>query len=384
MTQFIDIQHKFVATLMRIPGMDDYSFRSSLLQGLPPTTLQRSAGVAMLDLNNIISGLNGLGRLADQGGTRPLIVVVDNALAYVPAGGDVARELNEVKRLLAEHYGGDAQAPIAATSQDLKELEALVFGRYRDTRLAFAFITAAERTARSVMRLTVPRIFDGVQQAGVGYGTGWLIARGVVITNHHVIDNRDIQMGESHASPEDFKAQAEATEAWLDYYQEIGGNPLKCAGAHLLASSLALDYAVIELVEAAKVADRAPLPTVGQQSALVRGSRMNIVQHARGGPLQYAIRNNFFVRPGDTPQFIRYQTDTEPGASGSPVCDDTWHVVGLHHASTTVPVGQLSQTVPQEVIDGKPVTVTLLNEAIAIHAILNDLPTDVKQRILAS
>jgi len=56
----------------------------------------------------------------------------------------------------------------------------------------------------------------------------------------------------------------------------------------------------------------------------------------------------------------------------------------LHHASTTVPVGQLSQTVPQEVIDGKPVTVTLLNEAIAIHAILNDLPTDVKQRILAS
>ena len=106
---------------------------------------------------------------------------------------------------------------------------------------------------------------------------------------------------------------------------------------------------------------------------------MNLVQHSRGGALQFAIRNNFFVRPGDTPEFIRYQTDTEPGASGSPVCNDTWQVVGLHHASTPVPKEQ----VPQEVIDGQPVTVTVLNEAIEIHSVLNNLPADVKQRILA-
>ena len=83
------------------------------------------------------------------------------------------------------------------------------------------------------------------------------------------------------------------------------------------------------------------------------------------------------MRLGDAPQLIRYQTDTEPGASGSPVCNDTWQVVGLHHASTPVPKEQ----VPQEVIDGQPVTVTILNEAIAIHSVLNDLPGDVKQVI---
>jgi len=33
------------------------------------------------------------------------------------------------------------------------------------------------------------------------------------------------------------------------------------------------------------------------------------------------------------------------------------------------------------VIDGQPVTVTILNEAIAIHSVLNDLPGDVKQVI---
>jgi S1-C subfamily serine protease len=373
---FIDIQHKLVDALLKIPAMQVPAGRSTLLNGLPDPGLTRDYGMARVDLNLMIDGLNGLGRLTDQGGVRPLIVVVDNALEYVPSGSDVARELNEVKRLLAEYYGGDVQAPVEAAKQDL---EALVFGRQRDNRLAFSFAEGAVRTARSVTRLMVPRIFDGVQQAGVGYGTGWLIAPGVVITNHHVIDNRLIDDGEAHATPADFKAQAAAVEAWFDYYQEVGGAPTKCSGAQLLASNEPLDYAVIQLAEASKVADRAPLPIIAQPSQLVRGARMNLAQHSRGGALQFAIRNNFFVRPGDTPEFIRYQTDTEPGASGSPVCNDAWQVVGLHHASTPVPKEQ----VPQEVIDGQPVTVTVLNEAIEIHSVLNNLPAEIKQKILA-
>lgn len=372
--EFIDIQRKLVTVLLRLPVMADYAGRSSLLQGLPPAPLNRSAAIDRLDLNNIVSGLQQLGRLTDQGGTRPLIVVVDNALEYVPSGSEVAQELGEVKRLLAEYYGGDSQAPVEAAQQDL---EALVFGRQRDNRLAYAFAEGAVRTARSVTRLSVPRMINGFLQPGVGYGTGWLIAPGVVMTNHHVIENRDLRGGEAPATTDDFKAQAEGVEAWFDYYREIGGDPTKCRGAQLLASNRQLDYAVIQLAEADKIADRKRLPIVPQPPTLARGARMNLVQHSRGGALQYAIRNNFFVRLGDAPQLIRYQTDTEPGASGSPVCNDTWQVVGLHHASTAVPKEQ----VPQEVIDGQPVTVTILNEAIAIHSVLNDLPQDVKQRI---
>ena len=373
--EFIDIQHKLVDALLKIPAMETPSGRTSLLDGLPDPGLVRDQSIARLDLNRMVGGLEKMGRLTRQGGTRPLIVVVDNALEYVPSGSEIAQELNEVKRLLAEYYGGDRQSPVATAKQDL---EALVFGRQRDNRLAFSFAEGAVRTARSVTRLSVPRIFDGVQQPGVGYGTGWLIAPGVVITNHHVIDNRDLRMGETHATPADFKAQAAAVEALFDYYQEVGGAPTECSGAQLLASNEQLDYAVIQLAEASKVADRAALPIIAQPPKLVRGARMNLVQHSRGGALQFAIRNNFFVRPGDAPQFIRYQTDTEPGASGSPVCNDTWQVVGLHHASTTVPKEQ----VPQEVIDGQPVTVTVLNEAIEIHSVLNDLPAAVRQRIL--
>ena len=188
---------------------------------------------------------------------------------------------------------------------------------------------------------------------------------------------RDKQQGEPDAAPADFQAQAEQVEAWFDHTQEIGGTPLKCIGARLLDSDKTLDYAIIELTEASKVADRPPLRLIRQAPALARGSRMNLVQHAKGGPLQYAIRNNFFVRTGETPDSLLYQTDTEQGASGSPVCDDRWQVVGLHRASREV----ASETVPQEVIGGQPVEVKMLNEATVIHAVLSHMPNDLRARI---
>ena len=35
--------------------------------------------------------------------------------------------------------------------------------------------------------------------------------------------------------------------------------------------------------------------------------------------------------------FLHYEADTEPGSSGSPVFDDGWEVVALHHASVRAP-----------------------------------------------
>lgn len=138
-----------------------------------------------------------------------------------------------------------------------------------------------------------------------------------------------------------------------------------------------LDYAILQLAETSKVADRFSLRIVRQQPQLERSSRLNIVQHSGGGPLRYAIRNNFFVRNVNT-HFIRYQTDTEEGASGSPVCNDNWEVVALHHAHGPT----FAEQVPQEVIEGNPVKVTVLNQAIAIHSILDHLPTVMKQQIM--
>jgi Trypsin-like peptidase domain len=377
METFIHIQRKFVDVLLKIPGMDSYSMRSSLLQGLPSPSLVRDQTIPRLDLNNIISGLQQLGRLDDQGGTRPLILVTDNALQYVSEGGEVANTLHEVKEALTAYYGGDVQPDLQPLPPG--QQEALIFGLERDNRLPVRFIERALLASKSIARLSVPRIMSGKPVPGRSYGTGWLIAPGLLITNHHVIEGRD-RRREGPAQRKDFEAQAGQIEAWFDFHDKENGTALSCQGASLKVDNEQLDYAILQLSEAKKVANRVPFRIAPQPSPLERGSRLNIAQHSGGGPLQYAIRNNFFVQIGRTPEFIRYQTDTEGGASGSPVCNDAWQVIALHHASQPVPPSQ----VPQEVIDGNPVKVTVLNEAITLHAILNDLPVKLKQQILTA
>ena len=380
---FIDIQRKLVDVLLSRQVVTSFSGRTSLLHGLPDVALNRAEGEARLDLNNIVNGLHRLGRLTKSGGVRPVIVVVDNALATVPASSEAADELLVIRALLEAHYGGDVQPAPERPIGDAA-FEALVFGAQRDARLDFAFIRHAHDIARSIARLTVHKIVRGARSGDVFYGTGWIIASGLLMTNHHVIDARDRRpppegAGDQHADPADLAAQAESVTVRFDYYNEAGDSCFECHGSKLIASSRELDYAVIELEQAESIADRRPIRLVSEQPTLGPGSRVNIVQHPRGGPLRFAIRNNFFVPSVEESAFMLYQTDTEAGASGAPVCGDDWRVVALHHAARAVP----SQMVPQEVLGGKPAAVTVLNEAIHIHRILDDLPLELQGRILA-
>ena len=43
-----------------------------------------------------------------------------------------------------------------------------------------------------------------------------------------------------------------------------------------------------------------------------------------------AFRSNLLVSLADATRLI-YETDTLPGSSGSPVFNDQWQLVGLHH-----------------------------------------------------
>lgn len=377
--EFNKIQAQLIATLLKIPELQRFNSRTELMSGLPPVYPDRDEASAQADLRGIISGLQKMGRLTSTGGIRPVIVVVENALTYVPQGSEIADELQAIRQELESYYGGEVQPAIDPAVVAVPE--ALVFGEQRDTRLPFAFVAGAHQTARSIACLTVPRIFDGVPDGKPVFGTGWIIAPGVLITNHHVIDARDKRLGESSAKPADFAAQAAGVVAWFDYHVETtNATYLECKNARLLAADPELDYAVIELVEADKIADRPRLPIVPVQPTLRVGSRMNILQHPGGGPLRLAIRNNFFVSPGNVSTRLWYQTDTEYGASGSPVCNDDWQVVALHHAHVPVKPRQ----VPQEVLEGKPQEVGVLNEAIKIRDILNSLPAELMARIDAA
>ncbi len=61
----------------------------------------------------------------------------------------------------------------------------------------------------------------------------------------------------------------------------------------------------------------------------VSGGFGNIIQHPQGDYKQLVIRENRLVsRAAD---FLHYMTDTEEGSSGSPVFNDQWEVIALHH-----------------------------------------------------
>src|SRR5919202_1710354 len=71
-------------------------------------------------------------------------------------------------------------------------------------------------------------------------------------------------------------------------------------------------------------------PLIEQEGKAIIGEYVNIIQHPGGEPKQLALRENQLVDV--LPDFLHYETDTAPGSSGSPVFNDQWEVVALHHS----------------------------------------------------
>jgi V8-like Glu-specific endopeptidase len=55
-----------------------------------------------------------------------------------------------------------------------------------------------------------------------------------------------------------------------------------------------------------------------------------VVQHPNGGYKQIVLTSNYVVAIKG--HVLHYTTDTMPGSSGSPVFNDSWQVVAIHHA----------------------------------------------------
>jgi hypothetical protein len=65
-----------------------------------------------------------------------------------------------------------------------------------------------------------------------------------------------------------------------------------------------------------------------------KGDRVLIIGHPSGGPLQLSINDNELLDYDDPPtRRLHYRTPTEGGSSGSPVFNQLWQLVGLHHAA---------------------------------------------------
>lgn len=368
------LTNKFINLLLRLPLTSTFSGRTALLQGLSvPSSLARSEENRRLDLVQLVQQLDQLGRLR-QSGVRPLLVLAENGLDSIQGwDGEMTDAFAEIKDELSDYYGGEHNIPLEAEP----DLERLLF-QVPLGSVGQEFFSGAVEVARSVARLWVPAIYHGIPDVSRdSFGTGWLIAPDLLITNYHVIAAPDQQ--EEPAAYTDICAQVNATSVWFDYWKELSPPLEECQGAELVAHSQKLDYAILRLKDSPQLVNRKPLVIIASRPTLRQGDHLNIIQHPQGGPLRYAIRNNYYVQNDQMREhLLHYLTDTEPGSSGSPVLNDAWHVLALHHAARSIS----PRTYNMEMQGlGRKNIVNHYNEGIALYKIMEDLPASIKQEI---
>lgn len=222
-----------------------------------------------------------------------------------------------------------------------------------------AYLDLARAASRAVGRV----VLRDARGRTVGYGTGWLCSPRLLLTNHHVLESA-----------------ATARTAAVQFGYELGGDGALRTGAELaldpdtlFLTSEPLDYALVAV--RGDTSAYGWLPLLAAQGKVLLGEALSIVQHPGGEPKQIALRENRLVDL--LPDFLHYETDTAPGSSGSPVFNDAWEVVALHHSG--VPrrdaQGRVLRRDGQPLAPGDPDTLIdwVANEGVRVSRLVEDL-----------
>jgi V8-like Glu-specific endopeptidase len=188
-------------------------------------------------------------------------------------------------------------------------------------------------------------------------GTGFLVAQDLLLTNNHVLpDSHLLSDTIFRFNYEDnFYGEAQPTD---EYRVKSNG---------VFHTNQTLDYTLVQL-------DGEPGQRWGwipllPQAIIGSGSRVNIIQHPLGQAKQISFQNNFIQYVGGN--VVQYITSTLQGSSGSPVFNDAWKVVALHHAGGHIPEPTTQQRY-------------FRNEGILIESILADLPSELVELLKAA
>lgn len=206
----------------------------------------------------------------------------------------------------------------------------------------------------------------GIVRTGTGsaLGTGFLISPDLLITNNHVLE-----------TPE------QAATSLIEFNFETDEQGLNTTGTRfsldpkkfwLMNPIDGFDFSIIAVGERLSgkddLASFGYLPLSDRPDKHALGMAVNIVEHPQGRRKQVVVRENRLLARGNSEHCLHYSADTEEGASGSPVFNDAWEVVALHHWG----VPHLDTMT----VDGTPIPVTV-NEGIRASIIVGQLRVDV-------
>jgi endonuclease G, mitochondrial len=190
--------------------------------------------------------------------------------------------------------------------------------------LHISYLEKGLKASKTVGRIVLKNKLGNIK----GYGTGFLVSPGLLLTNNHVIQDEFV---------------AANSEVEFEYEYDINGKIKKyfsfafeTSDYFLTSPADKLDYTLIGV----KNQDKTGLTTLDtfgymrlakeESDKLQLGQCLSIIQHPRGELKQITVRENKLIDIDGS--YLRYQTDTAPGSSGSMVTNDEWEVVGLHHS----------------------------------------------------
>jgi hypothetical protein len=311
--------------------------------------------------------------------------VVDRELQiYLTADGVDAFELGSTLRQFSQVWGLAADGHPGRPLVDLLRAQAMKLpGASLDLEPADIRRLAAPQAAgprpEAVLGIDGPKTYQWMQNGmrralsvgavrrksdGRRHGTAFLvraedlgIAGGglIVITNSHVVNPDGSGIG---IRPTNAQVQFEALD-----------NAQRYDVAELLWSSPqdVLDASVLRL--AGLPAGLAPLDLSPALPVLDEKPRVYAIGHPGGDELALSFQDNELIDHEGAPNGVpvvagrirlHYRTPTKEGSSGSPVFNDDWEVIGLHHFGGKLGVEQLN---------GKPGTYAA-NEGIWIQSIV--------------
>ncbi|MEQ8540335.1 MAG: trypsin-like peptidase domain-containing protein [Coleofasciculus sp. D1-CHI-01] len=181
----------------------------------------------------------------------------------------------------------------------------------------------------------------------MGAGTGFMIAPDLLMTNNHVIASRE---------------QAEQTEYTFNYQLDINGKECEIQTTQALPggafyTNIELDYTIVSLKDLPDFGS----PLVLKSKPMRKDDRVAIIQHPGGHLKKISMQNNFIAYADTT--VVQYTTSTLPGSSGSPVFDDDFQVIAIHHSGGRLVEPGTTQSY-------------LRNAGTSMMAVLKDLQTN--------
>ena len=230
------------------------------------------------------------------------------------------------------------------------------------------FLPRGALVSKAVVRIVV--------RAGarvIGYGTGFFVGEGVLLTNNHVLQNRDV-------------ARNSLAEAFFQYGVDGGDEPKQTFALdidRLFFTDRDLDFTIVAVSprsdrDGVTAAEIGWLPLIGTTGKAIEGEWLTIVQHPRGERKQVCVRENQLIKRDD--DVLWYSTDTLGGSSGSPVFNNDWLVVALHHSGVPQTANGKWQTVDGNDYDPSRDDETRIkwvaNEGIRVSRIVQKLSTD--------